>query len=79
MTQIYQHKADENRGDKTISMYFGIKGTFVFAFSFFVLAIAGFFLYFLTWYNKLYAILFIFFLIPTMIYFIFWFIKVFRK
>jgi 1,4-dihydroxy-2-naphthoate octaprenyltransferase len=31
LTQIYQHKEDLNRGDKTISSVLGIKGTFVFS------------------------------------------------
>lgn len=31
LTQIYQHEEDSKRGDKTISIVLGIKGTFVFS------------------------------------------------
>ena len=31
MTQVYQHKMDGERGDRSISMVLGVKGTFVFA------------------------------------------------
>lgn len=31
ITQIYQHKEDQNRGDKTLSIILGIKGSLVFA------------------------------------------------
>jgi 1,4-dihydroxy-2-naphthoate octaprenyltransferase len=31
LTQIYQHEEDEERGDKTLSLMLGIKGTFLFS------------------------------------------------
>lgn len=34
MTQIYQHESDTRRGDRTISVLLGIKGTFIFSFVF---------------------------------------------
>jgi 1,4-dihydroxy-2-naphthoate polyprenyltransferase len=38
LTQIYQHKEDAERGDKTISIMLGIKGTFIFTMLLFGLA-----------------------------------------
>ena len=38
LTQIYQHKEDAERGDKTLSILLGIKGTFLFAGGLFTLA-----------------------------------------
>lgn len=34
MTQIYQHESDTKRGDRTLSVLLGIKGTFLFSFAF---------------------------------------------
>ncbi len=31
LTQIYQHKEDKQRGDKTLSLLLGVKGTYIFA------------------------------------------------
>ncbi|MDQ3290355.1 MAG: prenyltransferase, partial [Bacteroidota bacterium] len=31
LTQVYQHYEDEKRGDRTLSLYLGIKGTFIFS------------------------------------------------
>jgi 4-hydroxybenzoate polyprenyltransferase len=31
LTQIYQHQEDDSRGDRTLSLLLGIKGTFIFA------------------------------------------------
>lgn len=31
LTQVYQHKEDSERGDKTLSILLGIKGTFIFS------------------------------------------------
>lgn len=41
LTQIYQHKEDEERGDKTLSMMLGIKGTFIFSAIMFSVGFAG--------------------------------------
>ena len=40
ITQIYQHFEDKKRGDKTLSLLLGIKGTFVFSSLMFALATA---------------------------------------
>lgn len=38
LTQVYQHKEDEEQGDKTLSMLMGIKGTFLFSTILFLIA-----------------------------------------
>ena len=40
ITQIYQHEEDAGRGDKTLSLLLGIKGTFIFAGLMFIIASA---------------------------------------
>jgi len=42
LTQIYQHDADEKRGDMTISMLLGIKGTFIVTGLILLISAAGF-------------------------------------
>ncbi|MDA9267461.1 UbiA family prenyltransferase [Salibacteraceae bacterium] len=41
LTQIYQHKEDRERGDKTLSLKLGIKGTFIFSSFMFLLGFSG--------------------------------------
>lgn len=49
LTQIYQHDTDRERGDKTISLTLGIKGTFLFSAIMFAI---GFSLLLLTYYQQ---------------------------
>ncbi len=42
LTQVYQHREDSRRGDRTLSLVLGIKGTFAFTAVVFSLTIAGF-------------------------------------
>ena len=76
MTQIYQHGEDARRGDHTLSLLLGIKGTFYFTAVFFGLANVGFFLYYFQTFSLLEALLFQLFLLPMLIYFAYWFFKV---
>ena len=76
MTQIYQHEEDGKRGDKTLSMILGIKGTFFFTAIFFALTSLGFFLYFMKYYHTTYGFYFLGFMAPVAIYFGYWFLKV---
>jgi hypothetical protein len=46
MTQIYQHQEDAQRGDTTMSILLGIRGTFIFTASIFALVTLGFILFF---------------------------------
>ncbi|TAG84998.1 MAG: ubiquinone biosynthesis protein UbiA, partial [Bacteroidetes bacterium] len=51
MTQIYQHNEDLKRGDKTISILLGIRGTFLFTLLIFGVVGGGYFLFFWTYFN----------------------------
>jgi 1,4-dihydroxy-2-naphthoate octaprenyltransferase len=76
MTQIYQHKADANSGDLTLSRLLGIKGTFAFSG---VMNLLVFLLmaYFLTTHNQSHLFyLFIIFISPPISFFLWWFLKV---
>ena len=75
ITQIYQHKEDSERGDFTISYRLGIIGTFVFTGILFLIACAIAWHYFNFFYNMHHFAVFIFCLLPVMIYFIYWFAK----
>ncbi|RYD77356.1 MAG: ubiquinone biosynthesis protein UbiA [Sphingobacteriales bacterium] len=88
MTQIYQHAEDSRRGDKTISILLGIKGTFIFSAFWFLMAAVGFWFYFDKMYfeivteNSAVSInwfwIFILFLIPLLVYFFRWFLRVLK-
>lgn len=75
MSQIYQHEEDAKRGDTTMSILLGIKGTFVFTAIIFSIAFAGFFYYFS---SDIFIILSIFNL-PTLIFFGWWFFKTLKN
>lgn len=76
MTQIYQHEEDGKRGDITLSMKLGIRGTFYFAMIFFTLATVGFVLFFSTFYEIRYGYAFTIFMAPVVLFFLYWFSKV---
>jgi 4-hydroxybenzoate polyprenyltransferase len=78
MTQIYQHGEDGRRGDKTMSRMLGIQGTFFWTGAIFFLATVGFVLYFVTYYDWSIAVIFPAFLLPTLLYFFYWFLKVLK-
>ncbi|MCC5944667.1 MAG: UbiA prenyltransferase family protein [Bernardetiaceae bacterium] len=78
MTQIYQHEEDARRGDRTLSLLLGKRGTFIWAMVFFTVAIASFGLYFY-YYRELqdFWILQIG-LLPVLLYFAYWMSKVWK-
>src|SRR5690606_21130204 len=78
MTQVYQHKEDYKRGDITLSLKLGIKGTFYFTAVVFSTATGGFVCYYLSYYEVLHAVVFLVFLLPVLVYFVFWFFMVKR-
>lgn len=78
MTQVYQHEEDVKRGDITMSVRLGVRGTFVFAMLFFTLASAGFIYYFVTTFSALYAVVFLITQSPVVLFFLFWFAAVLR-
>jgi 4-hydroxybenzoate polyprenyltransferase len=79
MTQIYQHEEDSKRGDRTISILLGIKGTFYFVGILFTVVTLGFFFYFKTFFAVEYGYWFVAVLAPVVLYFIWWFAKVLRN
>jgi 1,4-dihydroxy-2-naphthoate octaprenyltransferase len=76
MTQVYQHEEDAKRGDITLSLKLGIRGTFLFTAVIFAMAVAGFVFYFIEFFELKYAYAFVLALLPVLIYFLFWFVKV---
>jgi 1,4-dihydroxy-2-naphthoate octaprenyltransferase len=76
MTQIYQHGEDGRRGDQTMSRMLGIEGTFWWTGIVFFITSAGFFFFFLNYYSFTIAALFPAFLLPVLIYFFNWYLKV---
>jgi len=75
LTQIYQHEEDARRGDRTLSMLLGVRGSFVFSA---MLFLAGSCLLYYYWNTRderanfnLYLICFT----PVIGYFLFWFIR----
>jgi 4-hydroxybenzoate polyprenyltransferase len=78
LTQVYQHEEDNKRGDITLSIKLGITGTFIFSAIAFLIADAGFIIYFLHEGTPKHIILFEGILIPMAVYFIHWFSKVIK-
>jgi 1,4-dihydroxy-2-naphthoate octaprenyltransferase len=76
MTQVYQHREDGRRGDKTMSLLLGINGTFLWTSVIFVIALVGFYFYL----NYTYSVIvfggLIVCLLPTLVFFFGWFYKV---
>jgi 1,4-dihydroxy-2-naphthoate octaprenyltransferase len=76
MTQIYQHEEDAARGDKTVSLLLGIKGTFIFVLVVFTLATAGYVIYFYSFYSLRFGEIFLVSLLPVVVFFLVWFFRV---
>jgi len=79
MTQVFQHEEDALHGDLTLSRQLGIRGTFYFAGVFFAVTALGFLLYFQAFYEIRYGIDFLAMLAPVVIYFGYWFMKVWQN
>lgn len=73
VTQVYQHAEDAARGDRTMSLRLGVRGTFILAAVLFALAIAGF-----VWYYSALkgrpglALLFVAAQVPVVLLFLSW-------
>jgi 1,4-dihydroxy-2-naphthoate octaprenyltransferase len=76
MTQVYQHEEDSKRGDNTLSILLGIKGTFLFTGVAFAMATAGFSYYFIHYVEAKYFFHFLIALSPVLLFFGYWFLKV---
>ena len=78
LTQVYQQEEDSKRGDKTLSIVLGIRGSFWFAGTLFVLAVLLLFIY---WYRLEMMRnfwLFLIFVLPVFVVFLNWFTKVYH-
>lgn len=78
MTQIYQHEEDSRRGDRSLSLLLGIRGTFYFTALFFSLSTVGFYFYFVNFQTLTHFLLFQGFLLPVLVYFGLWYLRVHR-
>jgi len=78
MTQVYQHEEDARRGDRTLSLMLGIRGTFYFTGSVFALVSAGFVAYFYYLLGAQYILPFLLAMSPVVLYFLWWMIQVLR-
>ncbi len=76
MTQVYQHKEDAERNDITISIKLGILGTFHFTAIAFLFSNIGFLYYYYLYHGLTLAIGFQLSLLPVLIYFSIWYLKV---
>lgn len=76
MTQVYQHKEDSKRGDKTISLKLGILGTFHFTAFVFLIANCLFLYFYIHYYNSIYAVIFQVSVLPMLAFFFHWYLKV---
>jgi 4-hydroxybenzoate polyprenyltransferase len=78
LTQVYQHEEDSKRGDKTLSIVLGLKGSFVFSG---ILFFIGGILLLIYWSNMdaiLNFYVFLVFCIPVLLVFAIWLIRVFK-
>lgn len=79
LTQIYQHQEDYKNGDITISYKLGYKGTFIFCLLAFLLSLVCFYCYFDTAGRFSNFLILQVCFIPAVIYFFYWFFKVWRN
>ena len=78
LTQVYQHEEDAKRGDTTLSMVLGVRGTFAFAAFLFALATVLMFVYWSRAGRLEYFWLFLCFILPVLAVFLKWLIKLQR-
>jgi 1,4-dihydroxy-2-naphthoate octaprenyltransferase len=75
MTQIYQHQEDARRGDRTLSLKLGVKGTFLFTLVSFTVATALYIFVIDRKFGLLASLLYPTMLTPVVAYFLWWFYK----
>ncbi|MEJ2004068.1 MAG: UbiA family prenyltransferase [Cyclobacteriaceae bacterium] len=76
MTQVYQHEEDSSRGDRTLSLVLGVRGTFHFTAICFSIGVTAFALYFIKFYDIKYALGFLIALFPVLIFFSAWYFQI---
>lgn len=78
LTQVYQHEEDLKRGDETLSLVLGVRGSFYFSACLFLLSGVLLFIY----WERLELIgnfwLFMVISIPVLVFFLYWFANVYR-
>lgn len=79
LTQIYQHQSDKNDGIITISYKLGYTGTFIFSAILFLAATVLVYEFYYNLRTPKYFHLFTMVMLPVVIWFVFWFIKVLRS
>ncbi|WP_057938941.1 UbiA family prenyltransferase [Algoriphagus resistens] len=73
LTQVYQHGEDSRRGDRTLSLVLGIKGTFLFSALVFMVTGASFAWFFLDRNQTQVLWIYLAAMTPIMLYFLTWF------
>lgn len=73
LTQVYQHREDAKRGDHTLSLKLGIKGTFLFSALFFALTGLAFVWYFMDRNQGEIIWVYLGTMAPIMLFFLIWF------
>lgn len=79
MTQVYQHAEDAKRGDTTISLKLGVRGTFGLVMGIFSLASVLYAAYFYTFFEWRFAMSFLIALCPVVVFFLIWFGRVWQN
>lgn len=72
LTQIYQHQEDRKRGDKTMSLLLGIRGTFIFSALLFLSAGITMYYYYSLMGSKIAFTYFIIYMLPVFLFFFYW-------
>ncbi|MEL6534278.1 MAG: UbiA family prenyltransferase, partial [Bacteroidota bacterium] len=78
MTQVYQHEEDARRGDQTLSLMLGVRGTFRFVMVVFGLANFSLLFLFYSQFSLTLAVLFQLALTPVLIFFLRWYLAVLK-
>jgi 1,4-dihydroxy-2-naphthoate octaprenyltransferase len=72
LTQIYQHREDSRRGDLTLSLKLGIRGTFIFSAILFVFTGIAFISYYLERNQESVVWIYLLAMTPVIVFFLFW-------
>jgi 1,4-dihydroxy-2-naphthoate polyprenyltransferase len=79
LTQVYQHKEDEQDGVRTISMLLGKRGSFIFSMSFFLMATFLFYVLLINHQNNATAFwIYLLIMLPVVLFFLYWMIRVWK-
>lgn len=79
LTQVYQHHEDHARGDRTLSLLLGIRGTFIFSAGLFVLGGVCMALHFAGRQALSQFYILNLFMLPVVVYFLWWAFNTFRE